>query len=160
MGVLGRLWDPLTVSLSGVDAERLLELWRWLIPDGLHPWFATALGDLFLHGSDGQVWWLEVGSGELQAVASNEAQFRQLLADPNNASLWFGRELVDALRKSGLSLRQGECYSYWVLPILGGEYKPDNFRVYDVLTHFQVWGPIHEKINDLPDGAEVEFVVD
>jgi hypothetical protein len=37
--------------------------------------------------------------------------------------------------------------------------KPANFRVYDVVTPFRVWGPIHEQLRDLPDGATVEFAV-
>jgi hypothetical protein len=43
--------------------------------------------------------------------------------------------------------------------MLGGQYEPGNFRIYDVVTHFQVWGPIHEQLRDVPDGATVEFKV-
>ena len=98
-------------------------------------------------------------NGWLQAVAGDEAEFHTLLADPENASLWLGEALVDRLRAAGVVLKPGECYSYVQLPILGGAYEPDNFHVYDVTTHFRVWGPIHEKIKDLPDGASIEFDV-
>ena len=48
--------------------------------------------------------------------------------------------------------------SHSSIPVLAIQ-LPGNFRVYDVLTHFRVWGPIHEKLKDLPDGAVVEFRV-
>lgn len=149
--------DDLVIPLNSIDPLRLLEFWRWLLSDSLRPWFATALGDLFLREPNGAVWWLDVGSGELQTVARDEEQLRNLLDNPDNTSRWFGEALVDRLRQSGIVLGPGECYSYRLLPILGGEYKPENFRVYDCLTHFRVWGPIHEQLQDVPDGSQVEF---
>jgi hypothetical protein len=150
--------DDLIVQLDDIDQTMLMEFWRWLLPEPLRPWFATALGDLFLRDPSGQVVWLDMGSAELPPVARDEDHFRDLLRNPENAGLWFGKSLVDSLRASGLVLRPGEVYSYQTLPILGGEYTPENFRVYDVVTHFRVWGPIHEKLKDVPDGASVQFV--
>ncbi len=151
--------EDLIVPLTGVDPERLLEFWRWLVPTPRRPLFATALGDLFLDAPDGRVLWLDVGAGELRPVAATEAEFRRAAADSENGSLWFGAALVDALRAAGRVLGPGECYSYWTLPMLGGEYEPANFTVYPVEHHFRVWGPIHEQLRDVPDGAQVELRV-
>jgi hypothetical protein len=103
--------------------------------------------------------WLDVGDGELRTAAANEAEFRRAVVHTENGSLWFGAALVDKLRAIGTLLGPGQCYSYWTLPILGGKYEPSNFTVYPVEYHFQVWGPIHEKLRDLPDGTVVEFRV-
>jgi hypothetical protein len=149
----------LLIDLEGVETGRMLELWGWLIPTSWRAWFANALGDLFLVDDSGQVHWLDIGLGELQMLAPTVADFRVLVADPENAAVWFGEELVDLLQDSGLSLQPGECYSYRTLPILGGTYDPDNFLVADVVTHFRTWGPIHEKLRDLPDGARVRFEI-
>lgn len=151
--------DDLLVPLDGIDVGRLVEFWRWMLPDSLQPWFGTALGDLFLQGPEGQVSWLDVGVGELQEVAKSAAEFRAMLAIPDNVALWFGEVLVDQLRAAGLILKPQQCYCYRLLPILGGEYRPDNFCVRDVVTHFQIWGPIHRKLHILPDGATIEFVI-
>jgi hypothetical protein len=151
--------ESLIVPLAGVDIGAMLEFWRWLVPELHRPLFATALGDLFLTDPDGRVLWLDVGSGELQSVADSLAEFERATADPDNASLWFGGALVEQLRSAGKVLGLGECYCYLQLPILGGEYKSGNFRVYDVVTHFRVWGPIHEQLRDLPDGTQVKFKV-
>jgi len=151
--------EDLIVTLADVDIGSMLKFWRWLIPETHRPLFATALGDLFLSAPDGSVWWLDVGDGQLQAVAASEDEFRRAVTDPDNNCLWFGAALVDQLRAAGKVLAAGECYCYLQLPMLGGEYEPDNFRVFDVVHHFQVWGPIHEQLRDLPDGATVEFKV-
>lgn len=95
----------------------------------------------------------------MQPVATTETEFRRAVTDPDNNGYWFGAALVDRLRASGKTLGPGECYSYVQLPMLGGEYEPANFRIYDVVTHFRVWGPIHEQLRDLPDGATITFKV-
>jgi hypothetical protein len=151
--------EDLIVPLTGVDPDRMLEFWRWLVPPSHQPLFATALGDLFLAAPDGRVLWLDVGSGELRPVAATDAEFQRSVTDLENNSLWFGAVLVDKLRAAGKVLGPGECYSYWMVPILGGEYEPANFTIYPVERHFQVWGPIHEKLRDVPDGTEVMFEV-
>jgi hypothetical protein len=151
--------EDLIVRLDNVDSGRMLEFWRWLIPESHRPLFATALGDLFLAAPDGSVWWLDMGDGAFQAVADSEDEFRQAITDPDNNSLWFGAVLVDRLQAVGKVLKPGECYCYKLLPMLGGEYEPGNFLVYDVVKHFRVWGPIHEQLHNLPDGTTVEFKI-
>ena len=149
----------LIVPLDNVDTDELLESWLWRVPSSSVPLFATALGDLFLRADDGRIWWLNVGTGEMQEVASDLQHFEVMASDPENANLWFGQGLVDDLYAAGGSLNPGDCFSYWQSPILGGGYEPSNFRVYDVVTHFRVWGPIHEKLKDIPDGTTIEFVI-
>lgn len=146
-------------TLADIDTGRLLEHWRWLVPEPARPLYATALGDLFLVEPGGEVSWLDMGNGQLQLVARSETDFERAAADSDNASLWFGASLVDRLIAAGKVLGSGECYSFLQLPMLGGEYEPNNFRVLDVVSHFRVWGPIHEQLRNLPDGATVEFKV-
>jgi hypothetical protein len=151
--------NDLVIPLEDIDSGALLEFWRWRVPDGLRTWFATALGDLFLRDEEGRIWWLDVGMGELECLAGDEQELGELLSDSDNRTVLFGEAFVDALDAAGIARTAGECYSYQVLPILGGKYETDNFCVYDVVTHFRVWGPIHEKIKDLPDGTQVQIAV-
>jgi len=151
--------SDLIVPLSDADAVRALEFWRWLVPDLARPLFATALGNLFLVDASGQVWWLDVGCGTLDVVAASEAEFARVAADTDNATNWFWAVLVDQLCAAGNVLGPGECYCYLQLPVLGGDYEPANFKVCEVVSHCRIWGPIHEKLRDLPYVATVEFKV-
>ncbi len=157
--MLYNLREELIVSLAGVDTTRMLEFWRWLVPDSLRPLFATALGDLFLADPAGTILWLDSGVGRLRTVAANTDEFRQAVADPENATYWFGGGLVDQLRAAGKLLLPMECYSYHTLPMLGGRFEPTNFQIYPVVRHFRALGQIHDQLKDLPDGAVVEFKV-
>ena len=151
--------QDLIVPLAGVDTERMLEFWRWLVPASHRPLFATALGDMVLTDAGGRVLWLDMGDSQLRQVAASEAEFERAAGDPDNNSVWFGAALVDQLRSAGNVLGPGECYCNLLLPMLGGEYEPANFCIHDLVTHFQVWGPIHEQLRDVPDGATVEFEI-
>src|SRR4051794_25557966 len=77
--------DDLIVPLDGVDVGAMLEFWRWLVPVSLTPWFVTALGDLFLRDRQGFVWWLDIGTGALEAVAHGDARFQDCISDPETA---------------------------------------------------------------------------
>src|ERR1700677_1290474 len=147
--------QDLVVPLGNVDISQMLEFWRWLIPVTYQPLFVTALGDLFLAAPDESVWWLDMGDGQLKAVAASDDEFRRGIADHDNNGLWFGALLVDRLRAAGKFLSAGEGYCYLLLPMRGGEFEPANFRVYDVVHHLRIWGPIHEKLREVPDGTDI-----
>jgi len=149
----------LAVPLDGIDTDDMLRHWRWLIDRSCVPMFATLLGDLFLRCRDGRIFFLDVGDATLTPVARNAEHFELLLTDTEKTNYWFGGKLISELRQAGLVAGPGHCYTYWQLPVLGGDYVPKNFKVVDVQTHFHIWGPIHEKIKDLPDGTQVKFVV-
>ena len=150
--------DHLALSTDGLSADRLLRNWRWLVPNGCDLLLATALGDLFLRCSDG-VRWLDVGNGTLDAVAEDEAAFERALQDEESRDLWLGPHLVEACEAAGLERGPVECYSYLMLPVLGGAFEPSNFCVRTLEHHLDGWGPICERIAGLPDGARVTFKV-
>lgn len=151
--------QDLIVPLDGIDTTRMLEFWRWLVPDSLSPRFATALGDLFLTDPLGVVSWLDTGTGKLRAVATNVQEFENATAVPETSSYWFGPGLVDELKAAGRLLLPMECYSYLTLPILGGKFEAGNFVINPVVRHFRITGQMHEQIRHLPDGAAVTFTV-
>ncbi len=82
-------WNELTVSPAGVDLDGLLSEWRWLADESFEPVVISALGDLFLRREDGPIFWLDAGWGQLTEVAPGAAEFKQLMARPENTNEWF-----------------------------------------------------------------------
>jgi hypothetical protein len=148
-----------TLSLDGSDLNDLLVSWAWLLPGEFTVWFANRFGDLFIVIDDGSVHIMDVGVGSLQKLAESRDGFAEALDDESNANNWLMIPLVDDLVAAGVTIGPGECYSYFQLPVLGGDYTVANTRVVTLASHYKAFGPIHEKIKDLPDGTRVKFEV-
>jgi hypothetical protein len=148
-----------TLNTEGVDWGDLLSAWAWLVPPEFTIWFANQFGDLFIVFDDGSVGRLDVGVGSLEKVADSRDHFSEVIDEGNNANDWLMIPLVDKLVEAGVKLGPGESYSYVRLPVLGGDYTVGNTRVVSLSQHYKAFGPIHERIKDLPDGMRVKFEV-
>ena len=140
----------LTVQVDTDVAARCTEDWLWLIGSDKTVILITVPGDLFLKSKDQEVYWLEVGEGKFEKVASNVEEFEQKLTDINNVNEWFMIDLITELRLSEMKLKQDEVYSYKKLPIIGGEYSIGNIEPTNVEVHFSFSGQVHRKVKDLP----------
>jgi hypothetical protein len=146
-----------TLDVDGVDWPGLLSGWAWLVPHEFTVWFVNRFGDIFMTFEDGSVGMMDVGSGALKNLAGSRDQFADLIDDDDNANDWLMIPLVDKLVGAGVKLAKGECYSYIQLPVLGGDYSVANTRVVSLEQHYKAFGPIHERIKDLPDGTKVKL---
>ena len=117
----------------------------------------SVLGDMFLLGDDGVVYWLQTDSGNLTKIADTFEQYQQFLNDEGKIDNWFLPLLVEKLIAAGKTLKQNEVYSYKKLPVIGGEYSVDNVEPTDMSVHFAFSGQICEQIRDLPDGTQVSI---
>jgi hypothetical protein len=149
--------DDYLLNVEGRDWARLLSTWGWLLRRPFAVQLANRFGDLFLTFEDGSVHQLDVGSGVLERVAASIGEFVARLEEPGPADQWLLRPLVDVLVATGQVPGPDQCYSYRMLPVFGGEYAPDNVILRDLATHYAAFGPIHERIKDLPDGSQVSF---
>ncbi|MBI3221216.1 MAG: DUF1851 domain-containing protein, partial [Bacteroidetes bacterium] len=129
--------------------------WTWLIGTDKSPILVSAIGDMFLQADNKQVYWLDVGGGELNLVANGIQDFKDKLKNIELVNEWFMIDLATALRLSDKKLNEGQLYSYKKLPIIGGDYSVDNFEPTDIEVHFCFAGQIHKQIKDLPDGTKV-----
>ena len=148
------------LGATPVDAkssEELLRHWHWLVPDGFRIQCVTRIGDAFLEAPDSAIWWLDVGQAILEPVARDMADWNRRLEDSRVLDDWSARLLVEEIEAAGLSAPEGCCFTYLQCPILGGAYQADNFKAVSLQQHFNIWGPIHEKLRGLPDGTEVRF---
>jgi hypothetical protein len=137
----------------------LLKSWTWLLPAKFTVWIMNRFGDLFIVLDDGTVRMLDVGVGELKKLAESRDDFTAKIDEGDNANDWLMIPLVDRLVASGIVPSVGQCYSYRQAPILGGDYTVQNTLVLSIAEHYGLFGFIHERIKDLPDGTQVVIKV-
>ncbi|MGH7954286.1 MAG: T6SS immunity protein Tdi1 domain-containing protein [Limisphaerales bacterium] len=151
-------WNELTVDFQKPGADDLLRDWRWLLGDSMQLLLVSAIGDMFLADSAGLVFWLDIGTGQLQQIATSVDEFQQLRQQHDHADQWFIPLLVGDLITSGVRLSPGQCYSYKKPPILGGAIEPANFQPTDLSVHFSVLGQIHRQVKNLPPGTKISDI--
>lgn len=147
------------IAHENCDWATMLRHWHWRLPPKFKVWLVNRFGDLFLILPNNSVQRLDIGTGTLSKVAENRDEFSRMADDPEKINDWFLIPVVDQLVASGKTLKPGECYCYRMLPILGGGYTVADFEVKDLAYVYAAFGPIHEKIKDLPDGTNIEFEV-
>jgi hypothetical protein len=151
--------DDLTVKFNSDTSDRLTENWTWLIGRDKKVLLVSAIGDMFLTDKGKRVYWLDVGGGEFTLVADTIEDFEEKLRNVEQVNEWFMLDLATELRHSDNKLKDGQLYSYKMLPIIGGDYATDNFAPLAIVEHFGYTGDIHKQIKDLPDGTKVEIKI-
>ena len=152
-------WKDLSIDFSNFDRYKLIADWIWLIGDDKEPIMISSIGDMFLKDKNGKIYWLNVGEGLLDLVSENIDDFKLKLKDDSQVDEWFMIGLVQQIKESGLELINGKLYGYKKLPVIGGDYIPENFELTDLEVHFSLAGQINQQIKDLPDGTKVNFKV-
>jgi hypothetical protein len=143
------------IDHADIDWSAALQEWNWLLPPVFRVWLLTRAGDLFITTPDGSIQMLEVGVGELRHVAESRDEFCRKIDDPSVADDWLMIPVIDALKADGVTLGGEQCYSFRVLPSLGGDYSAKNRMAFPIHEHFGGWGSVHRQISDLPDGSQI-----
>ena len=143
------------IDQRGLDWPSLLDEWTWLVPATFTVWMMNRFGDLFLVFDDGSVQMLDVGGGTLTSVAESRDDFADKMDEGDNANQWLMIPLIDRLVANGITLSEGQCYSYKQPPVLGGGYTVENTCVLPFREHFGFYGSIHRQLKDVSDGTQV-----
>ncbi|MEQ8477798.1 T6SS immunity protein Tdi1 domain-containing protein [Fulvivirga sp.] len=151
--------DDLIVKFNNDTSAKLTESWTWLIGTDKEVLLVSTIGDMFLTDNNKRVYWLDVGGGELKLVANTIEDFEEKLKNVEQVNEWFMIDLTTELRLSNKKLKDGQLYSYYKLPIIGGGYTVDNFAPLSIKKHFSYLGDVHRQIKDLPDGTKVEIKI-
>lgn len=139
-------------------AEALAELvaqWSWLVPSSFRPRLFSSMGDVFYEDESGSIHWLSTEAGELKKVASSRQDFEARLG--SNGNEWFLAPILRAVLSTGASLLPGQCFGYKLLPIMGGNFAPENIVPFDAREWYGFSGTVHQQIKDVPDGGKVEI---
>lgn len=137
----------------------ILKEWAWLIGTNKVVIAITDLGDAFLRDKNGWIYWLDTGGGELEKVANSLDDFDEHLSDPETSDVWLLNNLLNDLEAAGIHCNEHEVFSPKHHPLIGGEYKADNFYCADAVEHFSLSSRIHFQIKDLPDGTPIRFAI-
>jgi hypothetical protein len=148
---------PLLIEEPILVTDPLAE-WRWKL-GGAKVVALSKSGDAFVIHSDGHVWWLDTGAGEVQEVADSVAAFERLLKQPQEASRLLLAPVVEEFVRVNGPIPTGRCLGFTRLPVLGGTYTIENRWLAPIVEHFAVTGETHRQIRDLPDGARVQIRV-
>lgn len=150
-------WSDYAIDFRHIKDENLLEKWTWLIGTDKIPILITSIGDVFYKDKKENIYFLMLGTAEIEKVATSLKDFEKKLDDDEMVDDWFLPLLVEAIEQEGMRLTEGFLYGYKLIPILGGEYEPKNYEVTDIEVHFNMCGQIHEEIKDLPDGTRIRL---
>ncbi len=144
----------LTRTFTPQEYDRALAAWEWIGLEGLDPWFTTAFGDVFLTGDDG-VYWLDIAAGEVTRAFDNAEQAKRVLATDAGLDEYLLAGLVFAAAEAGIEATGSMILGYKVPPVLEGEFEVANLEVVEFEVALTRAGQLHDKIKDLPDGAEI-----
>lgn len=148
----------LLISGDAQAHQFLADSWQWRIGDmrALH---FSACGDVFLTDSQDAVHWLQTTSGTFSRLADSVAAFEASLKQKAFCEEVLQAPLVAGLKAKLGPLPVGRCYSYKIMPVLGGGPELENRVTLPLYEHVGLNGDIRVQIKDLPDGAVVQVRV-
>ena len=131
------------------EGRALLDPWRIVVGDAdLGVLVPTCLGHLFLERSDGAILFLDTWVGAVSNVAPSYEQFKESIeTDPQFQSDYLFVDLVADLIDAGLARAEGQCFSPFVSPGIGGSLKPSNFQPMDLLSHQMTLAAEHRAVH-------------
>ncbi len=145
---------PNEAALKTLKAE-----WRWLLGEQWTPFLFSAIGDVFFSVPARSIWWLSTATGQVEQLAESIDQFDQLL-QTEAFDEWFLPGLVNHLQSEGKTLRVGQCYSYFTLPVFEhGSFSAENMYALDAAQHYANSAKIHLQLRGLQDGSEVTVFI-
>lgn len=154
-------WRDIAFQLHSDIAHEAAKAWSWLVPEPWEPIICSMVAGVFLETPSSGVLWLDTGTGLVEQVARSRAHFEEVVrSSPDLVDEWFLPPLVERLHAVGKKPSAGECFGFTILPVFAeGKYDTDNMFVLPIGEQLVGMADIHRQLNNLPDGAPVEFTV-
>ena len=67
------------------------------------------------------------------------------------------RKKIHTIISDRVKYKPSQCFGFKLLPVLDGEYDPSSVYVASIEEYWDCCGDVHEQIDDLPDGTEIEI---
>jgi hypothetical protein len=146
-------------DIEHLDANRLLEQWRWLCTEPVALIARNGFGDLFLRTVEGKVLRLDVGDGTLAEVAESELGFKDSLKHSAKRELWFAEHQLEALAARGLKPNDLQCIGFKTPVVFAESATVPNNYVADLYEQVSFLGDLHRQIADVPNGGKIRLKV-
>ena len=150
----------MSFDIEHLDANRLLEQWRWLCTEPVALIARNGFGDLFLRTVEGKVLRLDVGDGTLAEIAESESSFKDSLKQSAKRELWFAEQQMEVFAARGLEPSNLQCIGFKT-PVVFAESAnvPNNACVANLYEQVSFLGDLHRQIADVPNGGKVRLKV-
>jgi hypothetical protein len=154
-------WRDIAFQLEPDIAREAAKAWSWLVPEPWEPIVCSMVAGVFLETSNGEVHWLDTGTGLVEPVAQSREHFEEIIGSSSDlVDEWFLPPLVERLHAAGKKPNEGECYGFTILPVFAeGKYDTDNMFVVPVREQLVGLADVHRQLNGLPDGVSVQVKV-
>lgn len=136
------------------------EAWGWTGCKPVEVIAMNAFGNLILRDDEGCFWRLCPEDVYCRIVAKSSADYGVLVGSEDFLSDWEMIDLVKAAREKLGTPGSGRCYCLKLPGVLGGEYGCDNVATVSVEELIASSGDIGRQIKDLPDGTQIDLVMD
>ncbi len=144
--------NDLTIATEELDPPRLLKNWRWLLPAQVELLLVTKTADCFLlEPTSGHILFMDTTDGELEQIAADFEQFRNVLGDPEFITDYFSLTLLAPVVEAPMP--ENAVFALPTPPVLGGSPDTDELALVDVYEYFDQMGALWEKLDqiELPD---------
>lgn len=138
----------LAVSCDDLECDRLLEDWRWLVPEAMEPLMIGIFGDWVFGASDASHWHLDLLEGTFQKIADGSHDFNAKKELPTYRNEWFGEEWANIALSNGLVPKRDECLGWKIAPVRGGDFVLGNVQVFSLSVYQRVTGSLFRQIAD------------
>lgn len=136
----------LAISCEGMDCDRLLADWRWLVPADATPLMIGIFGDWIFGAPHGSLWHLDLLEGRFNQVAQNSAEFNARKLEEKYRDAWFGANWADIAISHGLCPDTNECLGWKLPPILGGPFSTENIQVFSLSVYQSLSGQLFRQL--------------
>jgi hypothetical protein len=150
-------WDDLTIQVSNIsNVTEVYSDWAWLLGDEeIRPIMITKFGDMFYRRLDGQVYFLDTMEGKISCICGSNEDFNAFINKTENIEHYLMSNLIYVLINQGKVTSLYQCYSYKILPVLGGESRAENVEIMDAVVNISITGQIHRQVKDLPEDTVI-----
>ena len=145
--------------MSALMIEAIEKAWGWTGIKPVEVIGENEFGNLLIRDSEGKIWRLSPEDVYCDVVANNDAEYKDLIEDPEFMEDWTMENLVSFAREKLGSLSDTRKYCLKIPGILGGEYGGDNLGTAPLEEIIAFSGDIAKQIRDLPDGTQIKIEI-